>query len=203
VDEQLAALIKSRGEPGSMWALLTEVKRGEALDATGTDALRERILRLVLSKKEFEALYQSILELEAELDRLDKTSDNFRYSKLVQTLTDDLKNQRKALIDKAEKAARSELSVEHANLEQLLQNALRIRLEITAAEQRRLEAQLKPGKVTDEVITEYDFAREVAENQLYWPLGEEYWRDELGTYLYTLSEGCAELRATTSVPAER
>ena len=32
----------------------------------------------------------------------------------------------------------------------------------------------------------------VADDQLYWPFQGEYWRDELGTYSYTLTKGCVE-----------
>jgi hypothetical protein len=32
----------------------------------------------------------------------------------------------------------------------------------------------------------------VADDQLYWPYEGEYWRDELGTYQYTLTKGCIE-----------
>ena len=44
-------------------------------------------------------------------------------------------------------------------------------------------------------LVDYGFSREVEEDQLYWPLKGEYWRDELGTYLYTLTRGCAQHRA--------
>ena len=32
----------------------------------------------------------------------------------------------------------------------------------------------------------------VADDQLYWPYVGEYWRDELGTYQYTLTKGCID-----------
>jgi hypothetical protein len=32
----------------------------------------------------------------------------------------------------------------------------------------------------------------VSDDQLYWPYVGEYWRDELGTYQYTLTKGCIE-----------
>ena len=39
--------------------------------------------------------------------------------------------------------------------------------------------------------------KEGADNQRYWPHSDEYCRDGLGTYLYTLTEGCAEQRAAS------
>ena len=30
------------------------------------------------------------------------------------------------------------------------------------------------------------------DERVYWPYEGEYWRDELGTYEYTLTKGCKE-----------
>ena len=35
----------------------------------------------------------------------------------------------------------------------------------------------------------------VPDDYLYWPYVGEYWRDELGTYQYTLTKGCIERQA--------
>ena len=36
----------------------------------------------------------------------------------------------------------------------------------------------------------YQVSVAVDEEKIYWPYEDEYWRDELGTYEYTLSWGC-------------
>ena len=42
------------------------------------------------------------------------------------------------------------------------------------------------------IVKKYKYSVAVADDQLYWPYEGEYWRDELGTYQYTLTKGCIE-----------
>jgi tetratricopeptide (TPR) repeat protein len=204
VFERLSALVKASGDATSYYGLLeeTQSKKGAAAN-DGTDAIMQRVLRLALSNKDLKGLNDSILELEAEIDNIGKTGENFRYSGQAKTMIDALSTQRTALIQKAGVLAKSKLEFETEELAKLVQNGLRIKFEITSSEKGKLEAKLGPaGKARDEKVVQYDFAMEVGEDQLYWPLKDEYWRDELGTYLYTLTHGCAERRAAGSVPGE-
>ena len=43
-------------------------------------------------------------------------------------------------------------------------------------------------------------AMPVADDELYWPYEGEYWRDELGTYQYTLTKGCKDRPPRSSAP---
>ena len=42
------------------------------------------------------------------------------------------------------------------------------------------------------IIKKYRYSVAVNDDQLYWPFQGEFWRDELGTYQYTLTKGCIE-----------
>src|SRR5215831_18060505 len=149
----------------------------------------------VLLKKEMDAsAYYSILELEAELDALSQRPDSFRYSNLAKTLVDDLKKQREVLIKKAGIMAKGKLEFELAELKKLLTNGLRIKFETTTKEKEFLEEQLRAGGAA-EIVKKYKYSVAVADDQLYWPYEGEYWRDELGTYQYTLTKGCIERNA--------
>jgi tetratricopeptide (TPR) repeat protein len=200
VHKRLLALSESGSDPAAFYQLLADAQADGG--AKGTGAIMQRILGVALSDKEFQRLNESIRELDAELDGLGRTGDSFRYSSLTASLLTDLKSQRQALVEKAGELARSKLATEGTELAALIQNALRIRFETRAGEVRKLEAKLRPGGAADEVITEYDLAMEVGDGQEYWPQREEFWRDELGTYLYTLSAGCAEQRATGAMPGD-
>ena len=52
-----------------------------------------------------------------------------------------------------------------------------------------LKRMLQAGGDLD-VVKGYKYKYGVADDQLYWPFEGEYWRDELGTYEYTLTWGC-------------
>jgi hypothetical protein len=87
--------------------------------------------------------------------------------------------------------SKGKLETEQLALEQLLGNGLRIKFETTKKEKEFLEEQLKAGGRTA-VVKKYKYTVAVADDQLYWPYEGEYWRDELGTYQYTLTKGCIE-----------
>ena len=40
-------------------------------------------------------------------------------------------------------------------------------------------------------MRDLQFSYAVSDEHLFWPYEGEFWRDELGTYAYTLTKGCA------------
>ena len=74
---------------------------------------------------------------------------------------------------------------------ELLQQALRIKIEVAAKERQFLQSALERGGQVD-VVRKYKYSVAVSDEHLYWPYEGEFWRDELGTYAYTLTKGCKE-----------
>jgi hypothetical protein len=193
---EVERMLKQNLDPAEYYNLLEGVeKRAASGSRADSDVILGRVLRLALTDKDLKLMNESILELEAELDAISKETESFRYSSLVQSLTEDLKAQRVALVKKAGTLAKSKLDYETGELKKLITNALRIRFEISTQEKKALEEQLKVAQAKGNEMVEYDFPTEVSEDQLHWPFKGEYWRDELGTYLYTLTKGCAKQRA--------
>ncbi len=87
--------------------------------------------------------------------------------------------------------AKAKLEQEQAELRTLLGNGERIKFETTTKEKEFLEEQLQAGG-RRAIIKKYKYSVAVNDDQLYWPFQGEFWRDELGTYQYTLTKGCIE-----------
>lgn len=193
VHDQLELLVKKQMEASQYYEVLAEVqkKNKEGLEKSETDVILERILRLALTDTDLKKTNDSILELEEEMDAFSTKGDTFRYSELTKHLLEGLKVQRKELIAKAGIMAKGKLETELVSLKELLANGLRIKFETTTKEKEFLEEQLKAGGRTA-VVKKYKHSVAVADDQLYWPYEGEYWRDELGTYQYTLTKGCIE-----------
>jgi len=166
-------------------------KNKEGLEKGETDVILERILRLALTDQDLKKTNESILELETEMDTFSEKGDTFRYSELSKQLLEGLKVQRTGLIEKAGIMAKGKLESELAALKQLLANGLRIKFETVSKEKDFLEEQLKAGGQVS-IVKKYKYSVAVADDQLYWPYEGEYWRDELGTYQYTLTKGCIQ-----------
>jgi hypothetical protein len=192
LDKLLKQNLDGNGYYGLLDGAEKKVEKGSRADA---DVILGRVLRMALTDKDLKQMKESILELEGELDSIAKETDSFRYSNLIQAVTEDLKAQRTGLVAKAGTLAKSKLDYEMGELRKLITNALRIRFEISTQEKKVLEEKLKVAQAKGAELVEYDFVSEVGENQDRWPFKGEYWRDELGTYLYTLTKGCAKQRA--------
>ena len=193
VHDQLESLVKKNMEAGEYYSVLAEVqkKNKDGLEKNETDIILERILRLALTDQDLRKTNDSILELEGEMDAFANKSDTFKYSDLSKSLLEGLKVQRTGLISKAGIMAKGKLETELVALKQLLANGLRIKFETTTKEKEFLEEQLKAGGRTA-IVKKYKYSVAVSDDQLYWPYEGEYWRDELGTYQYTLTKGCIE-----------
>ncbi|HEX5751394.1 MAG TPA: adventurous gliding motility protein GltC [Archangium sp.] len=193
VHDQLELITKKQLEASEYYGVLSDVqkKNKEGLEKGETDVILERILRLALTDQDLKKTNESILELETEMDTFGEKGDTFRYSELSKQLLEGLKVQRTSLIEKAGIMAKGKLETELVALKQLLANGLRIKFETVTKEKEFLEEQLKAGGKTA-VVKKYRFSVAVADDQLYWPYEGEYWRDELGTYQYTLTKGCIQ-----------
>nr|BDT33421.1 adventurous gliding motility protein GltC [Myxococcus sp. MH1] len=193
VHDQLEGLVKKDMEASAYYSVLADVqkKNKEGLEKNDTDLILERILRLALTDQDLRKTNDSILELEGEMDAFASRGDTFKYSELSKQLLEELKVQRLSLISKAGIMAKGKLETELVALKQLLANGLRIKFETTTKEKEFLEEQLKAGGRTA-IVKKYRFSVAVADDQLYWPYEGEYWRDELGTYQYTLTKGCID-----------
>ncbi|WP_373045508.1 adventurous gliding motility protein GltC [Vulgatibacter sp.] len=179
--------------PQDYYDVLADIQKANRTEAGETSKMLERILKLALSDRELKHLNDSILELEAEADAIGGKRDLFRFSDLAKTLIQDLEAQRVEVQKKAGFYAKRKLERERRELAQLNYRALAIKAEIGTSEKDALEASLAEGQNVT-VVKQYRYSTAVDDEHVYWPYEGEYWRDELGTYQYTLTKGCKDNR---------
>lgn len=183
-------LARNFSTPQDYYMVLADLQR-DAKEGRGgeTNRMLQGIVTLALSDKELRHLNDSILELENELDGIGKRREAFRFSNLAKALITDLESQRVELQRKAGFYAKRKLEKERRELASLNYRALAIKAEIGTREKEMLEASLSEGRRVSP-IENYRYSTAVDDEQVYWPYEGEYWRDELGTYQYTLTKGC-------------
>lgn len=196
VQEELEVLVQKNMEATEYFSVFEDVRKknksGEK--KTNTDEILERILNLALTDKDLKKTVDSITELETEIDSFGSKSDAFKFSNLSKSLIEALKGQRTELLKKAGIMAKGKLDFELGQLKTMRGNGIRIHYETTSKEKDFLEEQLGAGG-QKEIVKTYQYSVAVSDDQLYWPYVGEYWRDELGTYQYTLTKGCIERSA--------
>ncbi len=179
------------GAPPGLYDVLEAAGKGRA---PAGPALR-KVVKAVFTDRNIERLEETIGEVEAEIDRkLPRTRDPFRGSALAKELRKKLEGERAQLVDEAGARARQKLEYERDALRELLQQALRIQIEVSRQEREYLEKTLAAGGKVD-LMRPYRFSAAVSDEHLFWPYEGEFWRDELGTYAYTLTKGCREQAA--------
>jgi len=193
VEDELVALIGKNMEAAQYFDVFDDVrkKNKEGKKLNGKDEILERILNLALTDKDLKKTVDSIGELEAEMDHFGSKGDSFKYSNMTKQLIEKLKNQRQELVSKAGLMAKAKLEFEQGELRELRARGLRIKFETNAKEKEFLEEMLQAGG-KQSVVKPYKYRTSVGDDYLYWPYVGEYWRDELGTYQYTLTKGCID-----------
>lgn len=194
VHDELERLTAREQAPEAFYQLLDDIQAKQR--SRSSTPLLDRILKLALSDKDLKRRNSSIQELEAETDSVGNTSEAFRYSDLAKQLLDELKAERQASISQAGLIARAKLEQERDDLKDLLGKGLRIKFETQEKEKQLLEQKMLGQAGAPEVLRRYRYSVAVSDSEQYWPYEGEYWRDELGTYQYTLTKGCRQSAGT-------
>jgi len=189
VFQELESFTASQSRPTAYFELINEAQKSTATDERA--GVIRKIMRLAFTDSNIKRLVETIREIEGELDvGIGERRSDFRQSALAKELSDALTAQRNRLIEEAGARARQKLEYERDQLRTLLAQALRIQIEVSRKEREALEGSLaKGGQV--EVVRDLQFSYAVSDEHLFWPYEGEFWRDELGTYSYTLTKGCA------------
>jgi hypothetical protein len=130
----------------------------------------------------------AVAQLAAELDSLDDRAAALRP--FVQRLAPFVHKARLELLESAGQKLLARLSGERGDLRELLGQSLRLSFEIAGREKELLAAP-EPGAVSGHQRARSD----VEDDEVLWPFEGEYWRDELGSYRYSLGRRCARARA--------
>ncbi len=195
VHGELERMTAARTKPAAFYDLIDDAQKGKGAAAR---PLMRRIMKLAFTDQSVKRLNDSILEVERELDGgLPRHREAFRSSALYRDLRDGLQRERGRMVEEAGARARAKLEYERDSLKDLLQQALRIKIEVARKERESLESALAHGGKADE-LKRYRYSVAVSDEHLYWPYDGEFWRDELGTYTYTLTKGCRDTGAAVS-----
>ncbi|MHB8419857.1 MAG: adventurous gliding motility protein GltC, partial [Myxococcales bacterium] len=190
VQQELERITSRDQPPEAFYDLLDEIQRKQRKQ--GSNPLLDRILKLALSDEELRRRNSSIQELETEMDGIGARPEAFRYSDLAKSVLEELKGERQAALNRAGQIARAKLEQERDELKDLLGKALRIKFETQGKQKELLELKLAGQVAKPEEIRRYRYTVAVGDDDEYWPYEGEYWRDELGTYQYTLTKGCRQ-----------
>jgi tetratricopeptide (TPR) repeat protein len=192
VIDELDRLLEKERAPEEFYqeltALQAKVAEGADDDARSL-AITARILRFILRDKRLSQYKAALVEVEQELARVSNLPAPYAGTDGAVALVESLTARRIALVESLGSLLRQKLEQERQFLKDLAAKLIRIQFEIAKQEKESLEAELR-GESQAVPIADYKFSTATDDERVYWPFIGEYWRDELGTYEYTLTRGC-------------
>ncbi|MBK9518014.1 MAG: adventurous gliding motility protein GltC [Anaeromyxobacter sp.] len=163
-------------------------------------AASPRVRALAFTDRAIRRLAEAAREIDGELARgLTRRGEAFRGSLLGKAIEARLAQEKAQLLNEAGLRARGKLEYERDQLRAMLAQALRIEIEVSRQEREALESSLAAGSQV-EVVKNLRWTHAVSDEHLYWPYQGEFWRDELGTYSYTLTKGCKDRPPRSAAP---
>ncbi|RME22760.1 MAG: hypothetical protein D6806_12425, partial [Deltaproteobacteria bacterium] len=186
--DALDRLLKKAKTPETAYRKLLAIQKAPPSGEAGR--MLRRILKLALSDKDLKLLNSSVLEIDRELRRIARAGSSFTDSKIGKRLVMFLNERRRELVKRAGQLTQNRLQREKRYLAGLLAQAIRIKVENDTAELEVLK-RVQAGEMDlGPILLPYEWSAAVDDEKLYWPYQGEFWRDELGTYEYTLTWGC-------------
>ena len=154
-----------------------------------TNRLTLRLVRLALSDRGLNVLNSAVKEIDDEKERMTQVAPGLLGSDLGEDISKSLDKRREKVVERAGAIMRDKLIAERDDLKSLSSQLFRIKFEIAKMEKQQIEAEMA-GESIVVPLSAYRFSAAVDDEHEYYPFVGEYWRDELGTYEYTMSKGC-------------
>ena len=148
-----------------------------------------QILSAAFADKKLKRLNAYIRELERELRAIQKGQAVWSKSRLADTIVQDIEVIKSLTVNDAGLLARKRLIRVTRELDDLFQQYQTIQFELISQERTQLQRELAKVQVGARQQRDIDI-RIRDDEHLFYPFTGEYWRDELGYYLYNVQSEC-------------
>ena len=184
--DELRGYLDSFQDPLEFYAFL-----GRLQDSGAAISPRvSQILSAAFADKKLKRLNAYIRELDRELRSIRKGQAVWSKSRLAETIVQDIEVIKSLAEKDAGELARKRLTRVTRELDDLFQQYQTIQFELISQERTNLERELANVQVAKRQGRQSKI-RPKDDEHLFYPFTGEYWRDELGYYLYNVQSECA------------
>ncbi len=185
LQEEMQRILDENPDSSSMFEWYQQLQDGEV----DTDPRTTRIIRAALDDKEVTSKFRLVEQIEREVDKIESMPDSWSSSSLGETLTQDAALAESSATDEAGELARQRLQRRVDKLGDLINQKEKVLFEVARAEKGQLEADIRAGMEVEQQAGEAG-AVEVSNEEMYWQFDGEYWRDEIGEYVFNINSQC-------------
>lgn len=148
-----------------------------------------RVVNAALGDQQVQRKIKLIEAIGDEKATLRDRSDKWRGSSLAKSIETELDVSAGFARSDAGMIAQQRLERASRELEDLVLEEKKILFEVARAEKGEIEADLRAAMVVDRDVTDKPDV-DVSDEEMYWTFDGEYWRDELGYYVFDVNSEC-------------
>ncbi|MBV72306.1 MAG: hypothetical protein CMH52_13360 [Myxococcales bacterium] len=183
--DEIRGYLQDLKEPAELYNFL-----GKLQDSGSAISPRvSQILSAAFGDKTLKRINAYIRELDRETRMVENSKSTWARSQLAQKIITDTEVIKSLAVHEGGTLARKRLQRVVDELTRLISDARKIDFEITSAEKVGLEAELL-GAAKQKERRRKGSIYATDDEHIYWSYNGEYWRDELGYYLYTIKSEC-------------
>lgn len=182
---EIEGILQKYPDGSQMYDWLNKLRQGES----GEDEKLARILAASLDDKEVLRKLSLVETIEKENQKMKEMASTWRTSDLGASLLQETVVARELAINDAGELVKTRMERVKKELDDLILERERILFEVSRAEQGDLEADWRAEQVVAKNVTDAGKVK-VSSKQMYWTFDGEYWKDELGFYLFNINTEC-------------
>jgi tetratricopeptide (TPR) repeat protein len=184
--DDVQTLLADHPDPVSMYEWLKKRDEGEV----DFDPRVYQIVNAALDDAQVERRFQLIELIEDEKEKINSMPSAWQSSELGGSLLQESELALSFALNDAGTLARQRLERVVNELSDLIVQQKEILFEVARAEKGQIEAELRAGMNVEGNVTERPDIN-LNDEYMYWTFEGEYWRDELGSYVYNINSQCS------------
>lgn len=182
----LQGAIKKYDDPNDFYAYLANLSRQRG---AGFSIQLKRILNAALADRHLSRKFRFVIYLNKELQRMGLEKNKFKDPQLVNSLLSQLNIYKELVLGETGRLARSRVKRVVKELRGLISLALKIKYETLIKQKTLLTSKIQHQRYQEKRSRRG--AVRVSKEHMYWPFYGEYWKDELGYYIYQVESRCS------------
>lgn len=182
---EMERVTQANEDPIQMYRWFQGLRDGKS----NLDRRVEQVLTSAVQDEQVRQRFDLVEAIDAEMQKVNRATTTWRTSNLGVALGQDLGLAHTFAFSEAGTLVLQRLQRVQRELDDLILQQKRIIFEVARAERGEIEADLRAGMVVDAQV-KGDARESVREDQLYWTFDGEYWKDELGYYVFSVQSQC-------------
>lgn len=173
-------------DPAEMYEWIESLQHGDV----DFDPQLYQILDAAINDAEVRSRFELVDTVNTETEKIESMPDTWKSSSLGDSLVQESVLALSFAQNNAGTLASQRLERVVAELKDLGTQRNEITFEVARAEQGEIESEIRAGMSLAQDVTQTGKIK-VTDEQMYWTFDGEYWRDELGAYVFNMNSECS------------